>query len=1043
MENQKTPVLKKIPFWLRSFRISKGASVSDDKEGRPASCQTKRFLRSYRRSLGSRKSEDQDDENNHESQDVTRASLMSIRKIWAEEAKTQAFCERSMSERKSKKPCSLRSKLLGSPSKIPISEKMQANQRGLQSSLNHCCYSPNKENLAPPSVAKCKSYGNQSSAGSSDGNLASEIVLSAARHAKNRRSLAREQDIWRTAVNNIGLPRTSTELGQLPQVPREQDFLELSQVMMPPRNEKHERVRDWVLCTGDSSCGISVQHSLPYAQHKHRPGHLAKEETIPKSIDCAPKVPPRTYLAKLAHAKAHLSKTAAPLANSKIPGATHNPGGAKGAVSKCAHSLSSHANQECSLLPKRAALKQQVPHERQRRLYAETGVRSQALASKHQQPKKAIRPQVHHNPGYGIDCASRVQKLSKTCSTGASDVMADDEATVLNCSCERCLTKFNAAGRQVPGRMGDFHTNYPRAMGHQAVNSCFSKNGRQAAAPSHHCECCQFNKTHEEIKDVDEKIVSSHSKPSCEKNSDKAAKCSTSNNHGFQCQDEITKVIEEAVKASIEKLLSVNANQQLNKTRSLESLHEQADRKNAATSPSKYILLSSCRSGTADSLLHSTEEPKVDSGIASFHQPCLTGGTEKEVATNGIDTVNTSSQLPQSKVTLERTASLPSLVESGSPAKVRVSTAFIKLVKRVSLGQNNDGTPSNHSSFLDVTINQRSVASQESCSQCSSGGTESCWQTAESHCAEDSCSQSEKACNSAVQDEANGSSSCTAENDQLEKNEAYNFKVQQSASIPRLVLDSPSSSIGSLSSRKPPDGWERTPPSDAPDVVDIDDDEPSELNPHTPDDAHKHFFSSDSDGSDDQHILEEVIRKGMGMTPPIKLPTRCPKLVKSPRRFKSAEVFCGKAKLKLAAYVNSGHVTVHVIRAAKLATSRGGSANAYIKVSLQPDHIKRAHWRTSVVKSSRNPEFDHKFSFELMADDAGKRLLVTAWHRDFENKRSELLGSMSFGMAKILDSDQHVRGWYRLLRQDLGMRRHFAARCSRGTCTRIKALCLD
>ncbi|KAL3252012.1 hypothetical protein MRX96_054958 [Rhipicephalus microplus] len=1042
MESQKTPVFRKIPFWLRSFRISKDASVSVDKEGRPASCQTKRFLRSYRRSLGSRKSEDQGDENNHEGQDASRASLMSIREIWAEEAKAQAFFEKSMSERRSKKPCSLRSKLLGSPSKIPISEKMQANQREHQSSLNHCCYSPNKENFVPPNVAKCKSYGNQSSTGSSDGNLASEIVLSAARHAKNRRSLAREQDVWRTAVNNIGLPRTSTELGQLPQVPSEQDFLALSQVMMPPRNEKQERVRDWVLCNGDLSCGISAQHSLPYPQHKPRQGHLAKEETIPKSIDCAPKVPPRTYLAKMVHAKAHLMKTAAPLANSRIPGAKQNLGGAKGAVSKCAHSLTSQANQDCSLLPKRVASKQQVPLERPRRLCAEAGMRSQALASRHQQPKKASRLQAHHNLGYDIDCASRVQKLRKNCSTGASDVMADDEATVLNCSCERCLTKFNAAGRQVPGKIADFHNNYSHAERHQAVNTCLSKNGKQAAALSHHCECCQFKKTHEELQ-LDDKLGSStQPKQSCQKNLDKAAKCSTSNTPGFQCQDEITKVIEEAVKASIEKLLSAKANPQLNKARSVESLHELADCKKATTSPSKYILLSSCRSGTADSLFHSAEEGKGDSGIASFHQSCLTKGTEKKVATISIDTVNSSSQLPQSKAALERTASLPSLVESSSPAKLRVSTAFIKLVKRVSTGQSNDRMPSHHTSFLDATMNQQSVASQESCSLCSSGDTESCWQTAESHHAEDSCSHSEKARNSVAQDEANGSSSCIAENDQLERSEAHNIEVQPSVSLPRLVLDSPSSSVASLQSRKPPDGWERTPPSDAPDIID-DDDEPSELNPRTPDDAHEHCFSSDSDGSDDQHILEEVIRKGMGITPPIKLPARCPKLVKSPRRFKSAEVFCGKAKLKLAAYVNSGHVTVHVIRAAKLATSRGGSANAYIKVSLQPDHIKRAHWRTSVVKSSRNPEFDHKFSFELMADDAGKRLLVTAWHRDFENKRSELLGSMSFGMAKILDSDQHVRGWYRLLRQDLGMRRHFAARCSRGTCTRIKTLCLD
>ncbi|XP_075525205.1 uncharacterized protein LOC142557323 isoform X2 [Dermacentor variabilis] len=1037
MESQKTTALRKIPSWLRSFRISKDASVPEEKEGGPASCQTKQFLRSYRRSLSSKKSGEQGEKSNCESQDVARASLMSIRKIWAEEAKAQAFSKRSTSEQKSKKPCALRSKLLGSPSKIPISEKMQAHHRGLQSSLNHSCCSPNKENFAPPSAAKCKHYGNQSSAGSSDGNLASEIVLSAARHAKNRRSMAKEQGVWRKAVNNIGLPRTSTELGQLPKVCNEQDLLITSPVMGPPWNEKHERVGDWVLCNRDWSSGISAQHALPYAQHKRQPSHLAMEETVPKSVDCAPKVPPRTYLAKLVHAKAHLAKTTAPSANSKIPAATENLHGAKSAISKYGHSLSNQASQDFSLLS-RVAQKQQVPPERRRRLCVEVGTPSQELASRlQQQPKRAVRPQVQHNPVYSIKCTSRAQKLNKNCSTGATDVMADDEATVLNCSCERCLMKFNAAGKHAPGRMGDSHTNYSRVVGHQAFKNCLSKNGKKPAALSHHCECCQFKKTYEELKVADDKVqYAMHTKPSCVKNSDQAAKCSAGNKHAFQCQDEITKVIEEAVKASIEKLLSVNSNPQSSKARSVESLHEQAECKKAAASPLKYILLSSCRSGTTGSLLDSTEEVKVDSGIASYHQSCLTVGTVKKMTNNNIDTVNSCSQ-----VGLERTASLPSLVESSSPAKLRVSTAFIKLVKRVSLGQGNEGTSSHHSSFLDVTMNQGSMASQESCSQYSSSGTEGCWQTAESHHAEDSHSQSEIACDLIVQDEANVSSSCTAENGQLKQNEAYKFQIQQSTTPARLQLDSSSLSIGSVSSRKPPDGWERTPPYNAPDVVDIND-ELSELNPCISD-AQGECFSSDSDGSDDQHILEEVIRKGMGMTPPIKLPTRCPKLVKTPRKFKSAEMFCGKAKLKLAAYVNSGHITVHVIRAAKLLTSRGGSANAYIKVSLQPDHLKRAYWRTAVVKSSRNPEFDHKFSFELMAEDAGKRLLVTVWHRDFENKRSELLGSMSFGMEKVLNSDQHVKGWYRLLRQDLGMRRHFAARCSRGTCARVKAISLD
>lgn len=973
---------------------------------------------------------------------------MSIRKIWAEEAKAQAFSEKSMSERRSKKACALRAKLLGSPSKIPISEQMQTHQRELQLHSHRRCYSSNKENLVPSTGARNKSYVDCSSTGSSDGNLASEIVLSAARHAKNRRSLVKEQEDWRAAVNSVGLPRTSTELGQLPRMSKEQDLPPLSPVVRVARNEKDGKSQIWTMPNCGRRSVPLAQHTLLCTQKEQRRSCRFVEETIPKSVDCAPKVPPRTYLAKLAHAKAHLAKATAPVPQLRMPAAARNPTGAKTAACGPVHSVRNSVNGDRFLPSKTAATNKQYPAEKHKKTCTKASVQSREIPSNFPQLKKPVRPHIQHNPSYFLGCPSQVQRLRKNCTTAESDVGADDEATVLNCSCERCLLKFNAAVKQLPGRK--CRNDHQHSAQPEPSNYCMSRSGKRATMSSHHCKCCQFKNTGDKPKVTGERMEgSSHRGAPVEQGQNRVSKCCTNAKQPFQCQKEITKVVEEAVKASIEKLLSMNSIPQLNRARSVESLHEQTQSK-AAASPGKYILLSSCQSGAADIMVDTAEEARTDSGIALSHQSCSAREALHQMTGTADCLVGNFALSPKSVGGLERTASLPSLVESSSPAKLRVSTAFIKLVKRVSLGQNE--ASSQHSSLVDLTGNNGDLAPAGSCSQCSSNSTAECWQTAESHHAEDSSSQSEKVSNFSVQDASHKlMSSISSLGLQETKNDHEGPKdgpsVTQAATSFGLVmpeLDSSNSSVGSIPSRLPPDGWERTPPSDAPIAADLDEEEePSELNPRMCEDVQEHCFSSDSEGSDDQHILEEVIRKGMGITPPIKLPSRCPRLVKTPRKFKPAEMFGGKAKLKLSAYVNSGHVTVHVIRAAKLVTTHGGSANAYVKVSLQPDHTKRAHWRTAVVKSSRNPDFDHKFSFELMPEDTTKRLLVTVWHRDFENKRSDLLGSMSFGMGKILNSDQYVKGWYRLLRQDLGMRRHFAARCLRGTCPRTKSFHAD
>ncbi|GFR22183.1 uncharacterized protein TNCT_381 [Trichonephila clavata] len=198
--------------------------------------------------------------------------------------------------------------------------------------------------------------------------------------------------------------------------------------------------------------------------------------------------------------------------------------------------------------------------------------------------------------------------------------------------------------------------------------------------------------------------------------------------------------------------------------------------------------------------------------------------------------------------------------------------------------------------------------------------------------------------------------------------------------------------------------------------------------------------STDKDNSrsseSEMQLLEDVIRLGMGLTPISKV-ERATFIAASPAkasRYKSRDVLSGKGKLKLKIYHNSGLVTVHVIRGAKLNRLNGRELNAYIKISMVPDSSKRVHWRTSVQKGQKNPVFNQKFSFEILAEDATKRLVFSVWHRDLVKERSELVGCMSFSIRHVLDGTHKINGWYRLLREGFGTQKHFAAHVRKNPC---------
>ena len=64
----------------------------------------------------------------------------------------------------------------------------------------------------------------------------------------------------------------------------------------------------------------------------------------------------------------------------------------------------------------------------------------------------------------------------------------------------------------------------------------------------------------------------------------------------------------------------------------------------------------------------------------------------------------------------------------------------------------------------------------------------------------------------------------------------------------------------------------------------------------------------------------------------------------------------------------------------------------------------------------------------LDADHRNKRLIVSVWHQDVMERSKELIGALSFGLGHLVAKCERdvngVSGWYYLLAEELGHRKH-------------------
>ncbi|XP_064458991.1 uncharacterized protein LOC135369323 isoform X1 [Ornithodoros turicata] len=1030
MDSQNTSS-KGLTSWLRSFRTSRD-SPNDFTD--VATTQNNRFARTFRRSLG-QEPERNDDASRDMKSNPTRASLMSIRKVWAADAETVAR-EAKIVGRKSKKPCA---KINGqcSPSKIPISPHMKAQQRNL---LPHVRVTRDKENDRLRADA-CET---RSASGDSLGSTqSSKMVMKAAMLAKSRRSScgchanlnvrSEQEAAFQKAANQIGLPRTSTQTGVLRagERCRSVPLSPLDNISGIRDSSRERKVVPSTLVTNGTSArqGQSrLEEGVVSARSNVRnipPLQQALEEGK------IPAVPPRTYLLRMAHAKAHLTGTGVPTSHHPLQKTTRHAE---------AHSRKvARGPEEDVRVCSRGILKNEV-------------VRPTQSNSGRPNVRPAVRTPfagLQNNPSYGLAC--RTQPPRRQYCRSESGVAADDENTVLNCSCERCLQKFAGClgqgwqkKRTSCRNLSRRYARKPRAPSPPDVPTHESKPVQR------HCECCNCR-----AKDVRADVEPARENGFVEREESDERLLDGMVDETFgalKSREDIDKIVELAVKASLEKILSLNIFSSRKKSRSVEDLQTVGQRK--VVSPKKYILLSTCTSGRREAGQNLSE-----SGLGASQRSCSVDDlpSAEDVEKLSDELYCTFLELKsKANIKNERLQGVHNIASNGacqdlspstpvnlvesSPSfeSTKVSTAFIRLIKTENIlvcerdadmettSTHNDGVTSTTKRIACDPDSERSANEVHLMVK----GPKTNFADAEAKDALDTESMP-----SASSEEQRGSlANSSGRNKRSGPRDRILCGYQDMSNMLNPATSSAhcsgdrtievasgnctsTTSTSSLPSRKSPDGWEETPTTDM-SVPTTEQDEKSESNLDV---VNGEPVSPSDTSTDDQKILEELIRKGMASVQQAKLSPKYPRSpLRSARKYRPRGYFCGKAKLKLAAYTNTGHVTVHIMRATNLVTSLGRPANSYVKVSLQPNSTKRTMWRTAVVKNSRNPDYDQKFSFELMPEDTQRRLLLTVWHRDPHNKHSELLGSMSFAMEKVLRCVQYARGWYRLLKQGLG-----------------------
>ncbi|XP_070532718.1 uncharacterized protein [Ptychodera flava] len=130
-------------------------------------------------------------------------------------------------------------------------------------------------------------------------------------------------------------------------------------------------------------------------------------------------------------------------------------------------------------------------------------------------------------------------------------------------------------------------------------------------------------------------------------------------------------------------------------------------------------------------------------------------------------------------------------------------------------------------------------------------------------------------------------------------------------------------------------------------------------------------------------------------------------------------------RLKVAIDKTNTHFLVHVIRAKGLPGSSQQNFGTYVTVEITSAKLRRVKSMSTPISGVMNPHFQETFTIKFDEVDYKDRILISLFRQ--HDVRSDILGCMSFGVKHLLQDTKEVNGWYYLLNEELGVKKHLAA----------------
>ncbi|CAF0792703.1 unnamed protein product [Adineta steineri] len=122
---------------------------------------------------------------------------------------------------------------------------------------------------------------------------------------------------------------------------------------------------------------------------------------------------------------------------------------------------------------------------------------------------------------------------------------------------------------------------------------------------------------------------------------------------------------------------------------------------------------------------------------------------------------------------------------------------------------------------------------------------------------------------------------------------------------------------------------------------------------------------------------------------------------------------------------------LHVLRARQLSIQDSDKINTFVKITY-PNQFEQC---SKIIHGTNSPVYDEKFHIPLnktnLSTTTSKRLTISVYNQSISNKKSDLIGCMSFNMKTLLKTTSCTKNsskskWYCLLPESIGRHKRMA-----------------